>query len=194
MRKIKNIKVKVVKKPEIYIGDHFIYKDIEWVCLDIIDGNYLAITAKVWKELLPFDDSSNNWEKSSLRKMLNNNFLNNFNKNNLILQTSDLTADNGDKSYGTCKDYVTILSCDQYRKYKDLVPCYSDWIWTLTPQNCYNYKGCRVRGIHPTGYFNNYDNHTPNGIAPVCLFSSKILKSPDLFLYSEIKSIKKILE
>ena len=38
MRRIK--KVKTVKKPDICIGDHFIYKDIKWICLDIIDGNY----------------------------------------------------------------------------------------------------------------------------------------------------------
>lgn len=29
------------------IGEHFTYAGLEWICLDIIDGNYLAITAKV---------------------------------------------------------------------------------------------------------------------------------------------------
>ena len=48
MRRIKKVKIKIVKKPDICIGDHFIYKDIKWICLDIIDGNYLAITAKLW--------------------------------------------------------------------------------------------------------------------------------------------------
>lgn len=68
MRKIKKVKIKIVKKPDICIGDHFIYKDIKWICLDIIDGNYLAITAKVWQEL-PFDfGNHNNWKESSLRK------------------------------------------------------------------------------------------------------------------------------
>ena len=51
----------------------------------------------------------------------------------LVLQTSDLIADNGDKQYGTCEDYVTILSCDQYRKYRKLIPNYSKPVWTLTP-------------------------------------------------------------
>lgn len=38
MRRIK--KVKIVKKPDICIGDHFIYKDIKWICLDIIDRQH----------------------------------------------------------------------------------------------------------------------------------------------------------
>lgn len=132
MRKIKKVKIKIVKKPDICIGDHFVYKDIKWICLDIIDGNYLAITAKVWQEL-PFDfGNHNNWKESSLRRMLNYKFLDKLNKEHLVMQTSDLIADNGDKSYGTSEDYVTILSCDQYRKYRALVPCYPERMWTHT--------------------------------------------------------------
>lgn len=32
---------------KLMVGEHFTYEGIEWICLDIIDGNYLAITAKV---------------------------------------------------------------------------------------------------------------------------------------------------
>ena len=63
--------------------------------------------------------------------MLNYKFLDKLNKEHLVMQTSDMIADNGDKSYGTCKDYVTILSCDQYRKYRALVPCYPERICDL---------------------------------------------------------------
>lgn len=135
MRRIK--KVKIVRKPDICIGDHFIYKDIKWICLDIIDGNYLAITAKVWQEL-PFDfGNHNNWKESSLRRMLNYKFLDKLNKEHLVMQTSDMIADNGDKSYGTCKDLVNL-----------------------------------------TGNINDYSACFCYGVAPVCLFSSKIpLKS-----------------
>lgn len=182
MRRIKKVKIKIVKKPDICIGDHFIYKDIKWICLDIIDGNYLAITAKVWQEL-PFDfGNHNNWKESSLRRMLNYKFLDKLNKEHLVMQTSDMIADNGDKSYGTCKDYVTILSCDQYRKYRDLVPCYPERMWTLTPWSCYDSLGGTdgiVRLVNPTGNINDYSACCFGyGVAPVCLFSSKIpLKS-----------------
>ena len=63
MKISKNIKVKISTKPNIHIGDHFIYKDMNWVCLDVIDGNYLSITTSVWREL-PFDvDNRNNWKE-----------------------------------------------------------------------------------------------------------------------------------
>ena len=93
MRKIKKVKIKTVKTPDICIGDPFIYKDIKWICLDIIDSNYLAITAKVWQEL-PFDfGNHNNWKESSLRRMLNYKFLDKLNKEHLVMQTSDMIAD-----------------------------------------------------------------------------------------------------
>lgn len=156
-------------------GEHFIYNGIEFICLDIIDGNYLAITAQVWQEL-PFDvDNHNNWKESSLRRVLNDEFLDKLNQNHLVIQTSDLIADNGDKQYGTCEDYVTILSCDQYRKYRDLVPHYPEWMWTLTPWSCGN--GYYVRFVFPTGYINNYGSaYGSIGVAPACIFSSKHLK------------------
>nr|DAR17291.1 MAG TPA: hypothetical protein [Caudoviricetes sp.] len=161
---------------KLMVGEHFTYEGIEWICLDVIDGNYFAITAKVWQEL-PFDvNNRNNWKESSLRRVLNDEFLDKLNRNHLIMQTSDLVADNGDKQYGTCKDYVTILSCDQYRKYRDLVPCYPEWMWTLTPWSCFGGNGCFVRGVSLTGYIRDNEACVSRGVAPACIFSSKHLK------------------
>lgn len=180
MRRIKKVKIKTVKKPDICIGDHFIYKDIKWICLDIIDGNYLAITAQVWKELQFDVDCHNNWKESSLRRVLNDEFLDKLDKKYLIKQTSDLIADNGDKSYGTSEDYVTILSCDQYRKYRDLVPCYMEWMWTLTPWNCLSDGGISVRYVNRAGDINHGTADLDCGVAPVVLFSPKILLTKNL--------------
>lgn len=157
-------------------GEHFIYNGIEFICLDIIDGNYLAMTAKPWAEL-PFDtNNKNNWKNSSLHRVLNNDFLELLNKNHLVKQTSDLIADNGDKAYGTSEDYVTILSCDQYRKYRDIVPLFEEWMWTLTPWSCNTSNSYYVRIVSTTGYVcHNYADGS-SGVAPACLFSSENLK------------------
>lgn len=78
----------MIDNSKMMIGEHFTYRGIEWICLDIIDGNYLAITAQVWEEL-PFDnDSKNNWKESSLRRVLNDEFLG---KLNLVLATTSET-------------------------------------------------------------------------------------------------------
>lgn len=157
-------------------GEHFIYNGIEFICLDIIDGNYLAMTAKPWAEL-PFDtNNKNNWKNSSLRRVLNSDFLELLDKKHLVKQTSDLIADNGDKAYGTSEDYVTILSCDQYRKYREIVPLFEEWMWTLTPWSCYTSYSYIVRIVHPTGGVGYNFASSSFGVAPACLFSSENLK------------------
>ena len=198
MRRIK--KVKIVKKPDICIGDHFIYKDIKWICLDIIDGNYLAITAQVWQKL-PFDvDCYNDWKESSLRKTLNKEFLSKLVKKHLVIQSTDLIADNGDKAYGTSEDYVTILSCDQYRKYRDLVPHVQ--AWTLTPWSCSSYRGPFSSDARFVTFYDRKDfagfgfgllnTDDKAGVIPVCLFSSKHLEMSRQTRLVEIKKGEKI--
>ena len=158
------------------IGEHFIYNGIEFICLDIIDGNYLSMTAKPWAEI-PFDTNNHNdWRKSSLRRVLNNDFLELLDKKHLVMQTSDLIADNGDKAYGTSEDYVTILSCDQYRKYRDIVPLFEEWMLTLTPWSCNTSNSYDVRCVNTKGIVNIIDAHILGGVAPACLFSSQNLK------------------
>lgn len=158
------------------VGEHFVYNGIEFICLDIIDGNYLAMTAKPWQEM-PFDtNNKNDWRSSSLRRVLNSDFLDLLNENHLIKQTSDLIADNGDKAYGTSEDYVTILSCDQYRKYRDVVPLFEEWMWTLTPWSCDTSSSYFVRFVYPAGLVNYGIAYNSHGVAPACLFSSKNLK------------------
>lgn len=157
-------------------GEHFIYNGIEFICLDIIDGNYLAMTAKPWAEVQFDTNNKNNWKISSLRRVLNNDFLELLNKKHLVKQTSDLIADNGDKAYGTSEDYVTILSCDQYRKYRDIVPLFEEWMWTLTPWSCNTSYAYYVRGVGPAGAVSDGGASGSSGVAPACLFSSENLK------------------
>lgn len=162
------------------IGEHFTYKNRDWICLDYIDGNILAITSEVYQEI-PFDtENRNDWRKSSVRRVLNGDFLEgNLNKKYLIPMKLDLTADNGDKSYGECEDYVGILACDQYRKYRDIVPLFEEWMWTCTPWNCRtpNSSGAdRVRGVIPTGAISDCVANYSYGVVPACIFSSANLK------------------
>lgn len=157
-------------------GEHFIYNGIEFICLDIIDGNYLAMTAEPYAEI-PFDtNGKNDWRKSSSRRVLNNDFLDHLDRRHLIKQTSDLIADNGDKAYGTSEDYVTILSCDQYRKYREIIHLFGKWMWTLTPWSCSLNYSDSVRQIMPSGHIEYNYAYNDCGVAPVCLFSSENLK------------------
>jgi hypothetical protein len=149
--------------------------------LDITDsGDYFAITADIADDLQFNDkggDGSNNWARSELRRYLNNDYIDHMeiNTKHLVKTRSDLTADNGDTKYGTCEDFVTLLSCDQYRKYRELVPRYSDYVWTLTPWSCSVGSASNVRGVIPSGAL--YGNYATNslGVAPACTFNHEIL-------------------
>ena len=161
-------------------GMKFKYKGIDFICLDIINGNYLAITAECWCEKRFNEenkDDCNNWEKSTLRRFLNEDVLeDHFNTEHLIKQTSDLVADNGDKAYGTCEDYITLLTCDQYRKYRDYVPLFEECMRTLTPWSCDTGYACYVCCVSPTGAIDYYLANRSLGLAPVCLFNSQALR------------------
>lgn len=161
-------------------GEEFWYNNIRFICLDIIDCNYLAITAECWCEKRfneAYKDGCNNWEKSTLRRFLNEDVLEeHFNTEHLIKQTSDLIADNGDKAYGTCEDYITLLTCDQYRKYRDYVPLFEECMWTLTPRRCDTGYANDVRIVTPTGAISGSGANYSYGLALVCLFNSDNLK------------------
>lgn len=157
-------------------GEEFVYNGIRFICLDVIDGNYLAITADCLCEKRfndNYNDGCNNWKTSTLRRFLNEDVLEeHFDAKHLIKQTSGLTADNGDKAYGTCEDYITLLSCEQYRKYRDYVPLFEECMWTLTPWRCDTGYANYVCDVNPTGAINSYYAYNSFGLAPVCLFNS----------------------
>lgn len=160
-------------------GEEFVYNGIRFICLDVIDGNYLAITADCLCEKRfndNYNDGCNNWKTSTLRRFLNEDVLEeHFDAKHLIKQTSDLTADNGDKAYGTCEDYITLLTCDQYRKYRDYVPLFEECMWTLTPWRCDPGNAHSVRNVSPTGAVISSHASSSVGLAPVCLFNSNNL-------------------
>ncbi|MBO5090107.1 MAG: hypothetical protein J6C27_04275 [Clostridia bacterium] len=159
------------------IGERFEFKGFEWKVLDKDESGIFAVMTDFW-QTLPFDTNNcNNWEKSSLRRVLNSEFLDIIGKKNLVPVESDLIADNGDRAYGKTTDYITILSCDQIRKYFGLVPKYeSDWSWTLTPWSCISGGANRVRSVYPTGTIYDYGASNSNGVAPACKFASSNLK------------------
>lgn len=168
-------------------GDHFEYKGIEWVCLDVLPTlgalrkGVFAISAKTIANM-PFndecEDGCNNWRTSSLRKWLNSEFLDkNFGKGALLANFSTLTADNGDDKYGFVEDYVTLIDCNQYRKYRKFMPKYDDWVWTLTPHSCDVGNTSTVRFIFPSGELYSNSAYGALGVAPACLFNLNYLSS-----------------
>lgn len=163
-------------------GDHFDFKGIEWVVLDPDkEGGVLAITADIWAEDVPFSqeyfEGCNNWCKSTIREKVRG-LMHKIGVDNLLPHIVDLVADNGDKLYGTMEEIVFLLTCDEYRKYRDVIPKYRRWIWTCTPwitTNTGSASGVRI--VYSGGSLNDSNaNYGHGGVAPACIFNPRNLK------------------
>lgn len=150
-------------------GEHFTYKGIEFIRLGKEQGGILCITAKIWKTL-PFDkDGCNNFKKASICKVLNNEFRPLLDDNDLLTYQMDLTADNGDKAYGSLCVHAGLLSADLYRKYRDYIPSYNDWVWLCTPWYCSG-SAYGVRYVNSDGTLHYYNAYYAGGVVPACIF------------------------
>ena len=162
-------------------GTRFKYSGFEWIALEETNGGVLVVTAECLTDTdgdlnkFPFDENDkNDWRKSSLRKYLNGEFLQAIDADSLIKQTLDLTADDGMRNYGTSNDYVGILSCEQYRKYRDILPDYGCWWWTLTPWTCLASYSYHVRYVYTSGSVGCYGAHNASGVAPTLIIKSEV--------------------
>lgn len=161
-------------------GTYFNFKGFEWIALDnSVDGGVLAIMASAWNNKgYSFDENCcNNYAKSSLRRKLRNELLPVLGKDNLVPHKVDLVADNGDDRYGTIRDRVFILSCDEYRKYRKHISLLPEWMWTCTPWYITDTGGgSHVRGVSTGGGLHNVSANGSSGVAPACIFNPEKLK------------------
>ena len=164
-----------IKSPK--LGEQFEYNGIKFTALGEEQGGVLAIVSELLEEEVPLDESNkNDWRTSSLRKYLNGEYLEQFNRGDLLPFVSDLTSDDGMKNYGTAEDYVFLLSCDIYRKYRESVPRFNNWWWTLTPWTCNPSYASTARIVDSSGGLYNINANSGNGVAPACLFNPKIFE------------------
>ena len=158
-------------------GERFTRGGIEFVALGMEQGGVLAVAAKRLEDEMAYDeDGCNDWRKSSLRKYLNEEFIKNFDKGDLLPFISDLTSDDGMTDYGTSEDFVALLSDNLYRKYRKFMPQYDTWVWTITPWSCYPGYAYYERGVYTGGSMNDYHAVFANGVAPACIFNPAIFK------------------
>ena len=182
-------------------GDHFMFKSFEWVCLDPNhpDGGVLAIMAKPWTKDVKFCPSDkfadergnwNNYRTCNVLGVLSDMANAVFEKQSLLRHNVDLVADNGDRAYGTVQDFVFILTCDEYRKYRDYIPHYDRWIWTATPLGCGDKdsdagESIVVRTVNDDGLLYNYGACNGGAVAPACILNPKYLNLRQSMAYVE---------
>lgn len=175
---------KSINLPEgLGIGDTFELADTTWKILDITGAGYICLADNI--EERQFDSDSSNWENSNLRDYLNEEFLEKIaaeiGLENIVPFERDLLSLDGQTEYGKCEDKVSLLTVDEYRKYRSLIPNTKDyWWWLVSPWStpCNDYY-MSVAVVSSAGNFILYNCSINVGVRPVCIFSSSIFESGD---------------
>lgn len=165
------------------VGDTFELVGLTWTILDITEDGYKCI-AERFEDGMVFDSDSNDWRTSNLRAYLNKDFCeriaNEIGEDNIVSFERDLLSLDGQTEYGICEDDVSLLTVDEYRKYRKLLPNTDEWWWLITPWStpCNEYEKS-ILVVSPSGIIDCNYCHRNLGVRPVCIFSSLIFESED---------------
>ena len=173
-------------KKNLGIGDTFEINNLTWKILDITDKGYVCLAERL-EDSRRFDSDSNDWKSSDLREYINGEFYEelagSIGEENIIPFERDLLSLDGLKEYGNCEDKVSLISVDEYRKYREFIPNTDNyWWWTITPDSCRSNNGNSwVRVVSPRGNFSIGDDCYFNfgGVRPFCIFSASIFESEE---------------
>lgn len=165
------------------IGDTFKIAGLDWKIIDITDKGYSCL-CEILEEEMKFDDSSNDWRSSVLREYLNGDFLKKISdevgKENIVKFERDLLSLDGQTEYEKYEDFISLLTVDEYRKYRSLIPNEGNWWWLITPWStpCNDYE-YSVTVVASSGLISGRGYDDGCGVRPFCIFSSSIFESEE---------------
>lgn len=156
----------------------------DFIILDVLESGILCLAKEFVHENIQFDDDSNNYANSKIRKRLNTNFLAELSgvvgRENIIAGEIDLISEDGLGDYGKVVDRVGLLTADIYRKYNRIIEQYpvdKPW-WLATPWST-PHRGYRhvVRCVRADGTLINCYYNSICGVRPFCIFDPIIFQS-----------------
>lgn len=157
---------------------------MEWLILDKTEKGYFAILNEFDGDAREFDSDSNNWVSSNLRSELNTNFFeritDDLGEDAVVELDRDLLSLDGQTEYGHCKDKISLLTVDEYRKYRKHLPNMDEWWWLITPWStpCNDYSRT-LAVVSSSGNVGDDGCNYGCGVRPVCIFSSSIFESDE---------------
>lgn len=171
-----------VQLSELEVGDIFNLVGLNWKILDITGRGYMCLADKL-ENVMEFDSESSNWSGSQLREYLNTEFIEGITEEigeeNIILFNRILLSIDGQTEYGECEDKVSLLTIDEYREYRSLIPNMDSWWWLITPWStpCNNNYNNLVVGVTSSGtaFYGPCSNY--NCVHPLCVLKSNIIVS-----------------
>ena len=169
---------KAKQAPE--IGETREIAGMKWIILDKLPEGYLAYAEEPIKTA-KFGEN-NDWRESPIRDSLKK-----FSETicaeigvELPEFERGLISLDGQTEYGSCMDKVSVITVDEYRKYRKYIPNGDAHTWTCTPWStkCNNDE-IWVAVVFPSGDFVRGDCGSHDGVRPICIFPSEIFESED---------------
>ena len=165
-------------------GTAFNYAGQRWVVLEHNATGTLCLTEKIVEDRAFDDGNCNDFSKSSSLRYLNGPFLDTLIdaagcSSAFLTSELDLTTDDGLKDYGTCNVTIFLLTVDQYRRNRDVIPNADDWWWlstaVSTASNGYEHS---ARLVNADGaLYWGYAYYGGGGLRPACYLDSDLLIS-----------------
>lgn len=150
----------------------------------IVLGHGAETTAVVTKDISKEMEFGKSWDysKSYVRDYCNGDFYNELaeavGKNNIVPHRVNLTCDDGSNKGVTCKDNVSILTTENYRRYREYLPALGkpSWIATGVTSRVKNYAR-DVCYVGSNGVLSWNSCGGARGVRPFCILNSSILVS-----------------
>ena len=164
------------------VGETFELLGMKWKIIKITEAGYQCLAERLERGMQ--FGRNNDWRESRIREYLNGEFYEKLaavvGMENVIPFERDLWSMDGQTEYGTCEDKVSIISVDEYRENRALIPNEGYWWWTLTPDStkCNGDDWC-IRVVSPSGFICDDVCNGCYGVRPFCIFSSSIFASED---------------
>lgn len=183
---------------QLEIGQVFELAGYEWIVLEHdAEMDKSLIVAKECIDDMAFDeDNSNDFRNSTLRKYLNNDFLEELiseglDEDSILFTDFDLSDCQGGGSYGFCRDKIGLLTIDQYRKHKEILALNDRW-WLITP-NSGNSRNVRLVNLVGS-LIDHYACGGSIGVRPALVLDSDISVQADKEISLEDYSSEELLQ
>ena len=139
------------------------------------DGTTAVITKDFWKDM-EFDNDSGDYAESAVRNALNTEFYNEVSseigEENIITHEVDTTQYRNDGIHSSCRDKVSLLTVDLYRRYRKFLPAYGSWWWTATPYSTEFPRG--VCSVDDDGTLSWDGCNYSRGVRPFLILDSSV--------------------
>lgn len=151
----------------------------EYIVLDHSKST-TAIIAKKFTKKMEFGRSGD-YLTSDVREYCNGKFYNELvatvGAENIVKHTVKLVAGDGTGNGKTCSDNVSVITTENYCRYREFLKAYGNWWWTAT-RVAYDYEQYSrgVCCVHSSGILDWRDcNFFCNGVRPFCVLKSSVL-------------------